>query len=99
MNRTMVGTLLALLVSAALAGCGRDDDIGPAQKAGKALDEAGARVSDTVQDELEKADRAAEEAREKVEDATRDASRGLDRAKDQIGKKVEKAGEKLQDSK
>ncbi|MBQ5947229.1 hypothetical protein KBW98_06980 [Massilia sp. ST3] len=94
----MVGTLLALAVSAALAGCGRgEDDIGPAQKAGKALDEAGARVSDTVQDELEKADRAAEEAREKVEDATRDASRGLDRAKDQIGKKVEKAGEKLQD--
>lgn len=97
MKTGMGATLLALAVSLVLAGCGRaEDDIGPAQKAGKALDDAGARVSDTVQDELAKADRAAEEAREKVEDATRDASRGLDRAKDQVGKKVEKAGEKLQ---
>ncbi len=97
MKTSMVGALLALVV---LAGCGRnEEDMGPAQKAGKVLDEAGARVSDTVKDELAKADRAAEEAREKVEDATRDASRGLDRATDKIGEKVEEAGEKLQDKK
>ncbi|WP_229455718.1 hypothetical protein [Massilia sp. KIM] len=94
MKAMMVGTLMALAV---LAGCGRDDEgMGPAQKAGKVLDEAGARVSDTVQDELAKADRATEEARDKVKDATRDASRELDKAKEELGRRVERAGEKMQ---
>lgn len=97
MKAIVVGTLLSLAV---LAGCSREEEqMGPAQKAGKALDDAGARVSNSVQDELEKADRAAAEAREKVKDATRDASRGLDRATDEVGKRIEDAGEKLQDKK
>lgn len=96
MKAIVVGTLLLAL----LAGCGREEEqMGPAQKAGKALDDAGAKVSDELRDELEKADRAAAEAREKVKDATRDASRGLDRATDEVGKRIEKAGEKLQDKK
>lgn len=96
MKASMVGTLLALAV---LAGCGREEhDMGPAQQVGKALDDAGATVSDKVEDELAKVDRATDEAREKVKDATRDASRGLDHVTDEIGKHVERAGEKLQDS-
>ncbi|WP_026354115.1 hypothetical protein [Massilia niastensis] len=95
MKSTMVGTLLALAV---LAGCSREEEaMGPAQRAGKALDEAGAKVTDSLKDELAKADRAADEARDKVEDATRDASRGLERATEEVGKKLEEAGEKIQD--
>lgn len=95
MKTTLLGTLLALAV---LAGCSRDEDaLGPAQKAGKALDDAGVRVSRQVESELAKADRAAAEARDKIKDATRDAKGGLERATEEVGKKVEDAGEKIQD--
>ncbi len=89
MKTTMLGTLLVL---AALAGCSRDEEaIGPAQRAGKALDNAGAKVTRQVENELAKADRAAAEAREKIKDATKDASHGLKRATEEVGKKVESA--------
>ena len=95
MKTTMLGALLALAV---LAGCSREEEaIGPAQKAGKMLDDAGARVSRQVEGELAKADRAADEARDKIKDATRDAKGGLERATEEVGKKVEDAGEKIQD--
>jgi len=94
MKATMVGTLLVL---AALAGCGRDGEgAGPAERVGKAIDSAGSKVTNSVQDELAKVDRATEAARDKVKDATRDASRGLDRATDEVGKHVERVGEKMQ---
>lgn len=96
MKTTILVTLLAL---AALAGCSRDGDaVGPAQKAGKALDDAGVRVSRQVENELARADRAAAEAREKIKDATRDAKGGLERTAEKVGKKVEDAGEKIQDA-
>lgn len=96
MKTTVVGSLLVLAV---LAGCSREEEaIGPAQRAGKALDEAGARVTHQVDKELAKADRAADEAREKIKDATKDAKGGLKRATDEVGKKVEDAGEKIQDA-
>jgi len=94
MKAVMLGSLLVL---AALAGCGRDNaGAGPAERVGKAIDQAGSKVSNSVQDELVKVDRATEAARDKVKDATRDASRGLDRATDHVGKQVERVGEKMQ---
>jgi hypothetical protein len=93
MKRIMLGSLLL----AALAGCSREEELGPAQRAGKALDDAGAKVSRQVEQELAKADRAAEEARDKIKDATKDAKGGLQRTAEQVGKKVEDAGEKIQD--
>ena len=96
MKTTLLAALLAL---AMLAACSRDEDaLGPAQKAGKVLDDAGARVSRQVEGELAKADRAAAEAREKIKDATKDAKGGLERATEKVGKKVEDAGEKIQDA-
>jgi len=93
----MKATMGALLVLAVLAGCGRDDaGTGPAERVGKAIDNAGAKVTNSVQDELAKVDRATEAARDKVKGATRDASRGLDRATDEVGKHVERVGEKMQ---
>ncbi|MGH8853899.1 MAG: hypothetical protein ACREWI_06430 [Telluria sp.] len=99
MKTTLLGTLLVLAAQLALAGCSRpDEEPGPAQRAGKALDDAGVRVSRQVEGELAKADRAADEAREKVKDATSDASHGLKRTTEEVGKKVEEAGEKIQDA-
>ena len=96
MKTTILVTLLAL---AALAGCSRDDDaVGPAQKAGKVLDDAGVRVSRQVEGELARADRAAADAREKIKDAAQDAKGGLERTAEKVGKKVEDAGEKIQDA-
>lgn len=95
MKTNMLGTLLLL---AALAGCSREEEaMGPAQRAGKALDDAGAKVTHQVDKELAKADRAAEEARDKIEDATKDARNGLEKATEKVGEKVEDAGEKIQD--
>jgi predicted small secreted protein len=89
-----------LLAATVLAGCysSPGDGVGPAQRAGKAVDEAGAKVTSAVQDQVVKADAAAGHAREKVEDATAHASRNLDRATVEVGKKVEKVGEKLQEA-
>lgn len=101
-----ISTVAALLVLAALAGCNRHDDaMGPAQKAGKAVDDAGAQVAGKLQAQLDKANeaaqqvtRSAEETKEKIKDATEDASRSLDKATEEVGKKVERAGEKIQDA-
>jgi hypothetical protein len=88
----------AILLAALLAGCKQSpaDGMGPAQKAGKVVDEAGAKVQTAVQDQVVKADAAAERAREKAKEAAAEASRNLDRATAKVGEKVEKAGEKMQ---
>jgi uncharacterized membrane protein len=112
MKQTSV--LSTLLVLAALAGittgCSKQEEpIGPVQKAGKAVDDAGEKVARGLRESLSKADEAAqkvaqsaENARAKIEDATRDATRdaskGLDNATEKVGEKVERAGEKIQEA-
>jgi predicted small secreted protein len=92
--------LAMIALAAALAGCNQSssDSIGPAERAGKAVDAAGAKVTDAVQQQVVKADAAARQAKEKVKDATAQASHNLDRATEQVGKKVERAGEKIQEA-
>ena len=90
--------LIPALAIALLAGCKQQqhEGVGPAQQAGKAIDDAGARVVNKVQEQVQKVDAAAVQARARVEDATEDASRNLDHATEAVGKKVEQAGEKIQ---
>ena len=93
--------LLACAVVSALglAGCNRaPDNPGPAERAGKAIDDAGARVGVKVQEQVDKAEDTAQAARERAREATRDASRNLDKATEAVGKKVERAGEKIRES-
>ena len=96
MNRTCIS--IALLAATLVAGCNpsKDEGIGPAQQAGKAIDDAGAKVAGKVQEQVDKADAAAEQARERAKEATAQASRNLDKATEAVGKKVEEAGEKIQ---
>lgn len=100
--------LAALLALAALAGCQPKHDngaIGPAQQAGKAVDDAGAMVAHTLHAPIDKAEEAKRkiaeagaQARRQIEEATDDARDGLDKATNEVGKKVERVGEKMQKS-
>lgn len=98
MNRiAMSGILLA----ACLAGCKQSSQgMGPAQQAGKAIDEASVKVADKVNQEVGKADAAAAQARAKAPEAVAQARRNLGEVTDKVGQKVEEAGEKMrQDAK
>lgn len=107
MNTTRISTaMLAFAILAGAAACTpREETIGPAQKAGAAIDNAGDEVARKIQEKLDKAEQAGEQMADaarstgdKIEDATSDASRGLQEATKKAGQKVERAGEKIQDA-
>jgi hypothetical protein len=102
---SVFSALLALSMLAGGVGCSKRDEssMGPAQQAGKAIDDAGAKVADQLHEQVDKADQAAkamrehaDEARDKIKDATEDARAGVDKATEEVGKKLEQAGEKIQ---
>lgn len=98
-----VAVLAAALVL--VGGCKKKEEMGPAQQAGQAIDNAGDKVAKDIHDKLDKAkeagksvEDAARAAGDKIEEATGDASKGLSKATEEVGKKVEQAGEKIQDA-
>lgn len=99
-------TVLVLAMLASLAACKkRDEEMGPAQKAGAAIDNTGDKVARDLHDKLDKAHDAAKKVEDaaratgdQIEDATEDASKGLDKATRDVGERVERAGEKIQKS-
>jgi uncharacterized protein YjbJ (UPF0337 family) len=101
-NRISAAGLLAAACIGGLGGCGQSDSdtartgIGPAQQAGKALDDAGAKATAKVQEEVGKADAAARQARDAVPDAVEHARSNLNQVTDKVGQKVEQAGQKIQ---
>jgi hypothetical protein len=107
MNITSVSkAMLAVAILAGVAACTpREDAVGPAQKAGAAIDNAGDEVARKLQEKLDKAEQAGEKMADaaratgdKIEDATSDASRGLEETAKKAGRKVERAGEKIQEA-
>lgn len=110
MTLTKIGTAALMLALLGAAGCSkREDGMGPAQKAGQAVDNAGDKVARDLQDKIDKANLAAkqmgdsaQQTRDRIAeataDATKDASKGLSAATEKVGKKVEQAGEKIQES-
>lgn len=103
----------AALVLALLAGvsaCKKPDEaVGPAQKAGAAIDNAGAQAAAQLHENIDKVNQAAEDMRERAKtagdelndaakDAAQDANHGISKATEEVGKKVEKAGEKIQEA-
>jgi uncharacterized protein YceK len=100
MIRYVAVTLTAL---ALLGGCQKKDDpseAGPAERAGRKLDEA-------TQQAGQKLDNAAQQANQQLSDAAKDTSQKLDQAADkaseklneatkEAGRKLERAGEKMQ---
>jgi hypothetical protein len=106
-NRILAGVLLATCIGG-LSGCGQSSadgngngnqsGIGPAQQAGKALDDAGAKATAKVQEEVGKADAAARHARDVVPNAVEQARTNLNQVTDKVGQKVEQAGAKMRES-
>ena len=96
----------ALVVALGLSACKKPDEaVGPAQKAGAAIDDAGARAAAKLHEPIDKARQvgqqmqdAAKETGDKIKEATDDASKGIDKATVEVGKKVEQAGEKIQEA-
>jgi hypothetical protein len=96
--------LLALL--AGVAACSKQGEtMGPAQKAGAAIDKTGEQIAAELHKPIDKANEAGQKVNEaaratraEIEEATNDASRGIDKATEQVGQKVERVGEKIQES-
>jgi F0F1-type ATP synthase membrane subunit b/b' len=105
-STSIVAALLAVALVGGVAGCTkRDEPIGPAQKAGQAIDNAGDKFAREVHDKLDRANEAArqvadsaEQTKGKIAEATADAGKGLEKATEEVGKKVERAGEKIQEA-
>jgi methyl-accepting chemotaxis protein len=99
------GVLVLAMLLGVAACTKRDETMGPAQKAGKAVDNAGEKVARELHDQLDKADqaakdvaRSAQETSDRINEATEDAGKGLNKATEEVGKKVERAGEKIQEA-
>jgi len=91
---TMFG---ALLVLALATGCARDEDaVGPAQKAGKAIDEAGERVADGLRAPIEKADEAAQKLAARAEEERRQLAERTEAAREKIKDATQEAGRGLE---
>jgi hypothetical protein len=91
---TMFG---ALLVLAMAAGCSRQDDgMGPAQKAGRAVDEAGDKVARELRAPLEKADEAAKKLAGRAEEERRRLAERTEEAREKIQDATAEAGRGLQ---
>jgi hypothetical protein len=96
----------ALALLAGLSACTKPGEtVGPAQKAGAAIDKTGDQIAAELHKPIDKANEAkkavndaALETRAQIEEATADASRGIDKATVEVGKKIEKAGEKIQEA-
>ena len=107
MKSTSVITVFVMLTSlAGVSGCTKPSEpVGPAQKAGAAIDQAGDKVAEKLQVIPDKVNQvgenmaeAAKQAEGRIADATEDASRGIDKATEKVGQKVEQAGEKMQEA-
>ena len=97
---------IALTLLAGLAACTKPGEpVGPAQKAGAAIDKTGDQIAAELHKPIDKAHEATKamndaalQTRTQIEEATADASRGIDKATVEVGKKVEQAGEKIQEA-
>jgi methyl-accepting chemotaxis protein len=91
---TMTGALLVFVLT---AGCSRNDDgVGPAQKAGKAVDEAGDKLAQGLRAPLEKADEAAKKLAQRAEEERRQIAERTEEAREKIKDATEEAGRGLE---
>lgn len=105
-STSIYSAALVLALLCGLSACKKaDEPVGPAQKAGAAIDKAGEEVAAKLHEPIDKAKEvgqqmadAAKDTEKQLSQATEDASRGIDKATEEVGKKVERAGEKIQEA-
>jgi gas vesicle protein len=101
-HTTMRAAGAVLALAALLGGCQKSDpgEAGPAERAGRKLDQAsdlaGRQLTDAAQQANEKITDAAKDTSQKIDQATGAASDKLNEATEAAGKKLEQAGEKMQ---
>lgn len=95
MNKTTIAAML-LAVAALATGCHKAENtntgMGPAQEAGKAVDDAGAKVSAEARESAANANAAADRAGERIDAATDRAGAKIDAATDRAAEKSREAG-------
>lgn len=100
MNKLKTLSIPSMLLAVAVlaAGCHKTEKtevdtngMGPAQTAGKAVDDAGARTEAAAQ-------QAGADARADAHQAGQDIKQGVDNAGDATGKALERTGQKMQDA-
>lgn len=93
--RRRIGTLAAVAAlgigGAGFAGCGDDDNEGPLEEAGKAIDEGASDTGDAVEDAANSDE--AEDAGNAVDEAADDAGSEIDEAADDTGDAVEEGAD------
>jgi hypothetical protein len=96
--------LLAGLMLLALAACQKKDDngAGPAEQAGRQLDQAATKATAELDNATTRAkdelDKAARISSDKLDKAGEDAGVKLNETKEKIGVKMQETGQKIQDS-
>jgi gas vesicle protein len=103
--KNLMAACAAGLMLAALAGCQQKDELsgaGPAEQAGRKVDQAREKTGRELTQAAEKANqdiiKAADDAKAKINQVTDDASAEASKAVERAGAKVAQAGEKIQDS-
>jgi hypothetical protein len=98
MNKQIwIVAMLALAVS--LTGCTKkEDEMGPAQKAGAAIDNAGDRVAKDIHEKLDKARDAGQDVAEAAKVQGEAIKEATAEVAEEAGKKVEEAGKNMQEA-
>ena len=97
MNKNIwVVALLAMAVS--LGGCEKNEEMGPAQKAGAAIDNAGDRVAKDIHEKLDKARDATNDVAEAAKVQGEAIKEATAEVAEEAGKKVEEAGKNIQEA-
>lgn len=93
--RTRVGALAAVAAlgigGVAFAGCGDDDNEGPLEEAGQAIDEGANDAGDAIDDAANSDE--AEDAGNAIDDAAEDAGNEIDEAADDTGDAIEEGAD------
>lgn len=94
MNKTTISALM-LAVAVLATGCKKADNdpsTGPAQEAGAAIDNAGAKVAEETKEAGAAVGAATERAAENVDAATERAAANIDQATDKAAENLKEAG-------
>lgn len=91
---TLSGIMLAVAVL--VTGCNKSDNMGPAQEAGKAVDDAGRTVANETREGVAAADAAAERTGDRVEAAADRTEARLDAAGERAEAAADRAGDRVQ---
>src|SRR5450830_1417650 len=94
MNKTTISALM-LAVAVLATGCKKADNdpsTGPAQEAGKAIDQTGAAVADNAREGAAAVGQATERAAENVDKAAERAGDKIENAAERTGENLKEAG-------